>query len=245
MTRDKQILDSELASLADGSISAERRREIEDRLHESDAAREAIAKQRIAIDVVRGAEADAPDSLHRAVVDMVQPKRKRSRVPMFAGATAALAAAVIAVAVISGGGGGVQPQIDAAAQLAQAGPQLPAPSESEKDGRWLNLKVGDIAFPYWEDDHGWKSTGARSDDFEGRTAKTVFYRDGTNRNVAYTIVGGTALEKSGTKAIADNGTKYWYSERDGVRRVVWTRGGHTCILTARDVATSDLQTLID
>lgn len=242
MTKDKQILESELASLADGSLSAERRREIEDRLHESDSARESIAKQKSAIELVRGAQAEAPASLHRAVADMVAPKQKRSRVPAFAGVTAALAAAVIAVVLVTGGGA---PKIDRAAQLALAGPNAAAPIENEKDGRWLNVKVGDVPFPYWEDDRGWKSTGARTDDFDGRTAKTVFYQDGASRSVAYTIVGGEPLEKAGTKAIADNGTKYWASESNGVRRVVWTRGGHTCILSARDVSTSDLQTLID
>jgi hypothetical protein len=163
---------------------------------------------------------------------------------MFASGVAALAAVVLGIALLSGGSDGPS-KVDQAAQLAQAGPQTPAPEEKTTDARWLNLKVGAVPFPYWEDDRGWKASGARTDSFNGDTAKTVFYRDGKNRSVAYTIVGGQALPKGGTKSVAENGTTYWESQSNGVKRVVWTRGGHTCILTARDVSTSDLQTLID
>jgi len=242
MTRRKNILDSDLASLADGSLSADRRREIEDQLHESDAARESIAQQRTAVDLVRGIDAEAPQSLHRAVEEMVdarQPGARTRRTPLFAGAAVALGASAIAVFLIAGGG--AQP-IDNAAQLAQAGPQTAAPAH---DARWLNVSVGNVRFPYWADNHGWQSYGARSDNFNGRTAKTVFYRDASGRKVAYTIVGGSALAAGGGKMSSEKGISYRVSNQNGTHRVVWQRGGHTCILTASAVPTSELQTLVD
>jgi hypothetical protein len=143
-------------------------------------------------------------------------------------------------------GGGAQTNnsqpIDSAAQLAQAGPQTAAPAHG---ARWLNVSVGNVRFPYWADNHGWQSYGSRSDNFNGRTAKTVFYRDASGRNVAYTIVGGSALAAGGGKMSSEKGISYRVSSHNGTHRVVWQRGGHTCILTASAVPASELQTLVD
>ena len=246
MTDRKLILDAELASLADGSLPPQRRREIEDQINESAAARESIARQRRAVEIVRGAEADAPHSLHAAVADMLEPRTARRPARgagwAFAGVAAGLAVAVFAAALVFGGG--TRP-VDAAAQLAAAGPALPAPHESSADSKWLNAKVADVAFPYWEDDRGWKAYGARNDKFGARTAKTVYYRDARGRSVAYTIVGGAALPDDGGTLHADGAVSFRTSDSGGTSRVVWRRGGHTCIITARGVPSSELQTLVD
>ncbi|MGH2905694.1 MAG: hypothetical protein ACRDKI_02865 [Solirubrobacterales bacterium] len=239
------IHDSEIASFADGSLPANRRRELEDRIHESETAREAIAQQQRVVDIVRGAQVDAPASLHAAVAELAAssaepPRRARTRIAFAVGSMAAAALIVLVLMVDSG-----TPKIDRAAQLAAAGPVLPAPKESRRDERWLDAKVDDVAFPYWEDERGWKSYGARDDSFEGAPAKTVYYRDDSRREVAYTIVGGQALDPGGTAHVSDDGITYRVSATGGTRRVVWQRGGHTCILTARDVDTDELQTLVD
>jgi anti-sigma factor RsiW len=232
MSKRKDIKDFELAAMADGSLSADRRREIEDQLHETSDAHESIDAQRSAVELIRGIDVDAPQSLDDSVARMIEkpkPQKRRFAVPALATASAFAVAIALVIVLPSG------PSVDSAAKLAAAGPQSPAPTTTDR--RWLDVSVGSIQFPNWKDNRGLVTYGKRTDQLDGRTAKTVFYRDAQRRSVAYTIVDGKPL----TKQDSD----YEVTVGDGVSRVVWTRDGHTCILVSRDLPTSTLETLRD
>ena len=96
----------ELASLADGSISAERRAALEKQVAASPELAELLAEQERALALTRGAaeQVAAPASLRAGTRGQARPHR--SRAPRFAAAgiaAATVAAAAIAVAVFSTG----------------------------------------------------------------------------------------------------------------------------------------------
>ncbi len=106
-----------------------------------------------------------------------------------------LAAAVIAVVVVAPGddGGAGTPtlaQVDAAAR---ARPEAPAPELAGGQPPVLDASVGELTFPDWEKKFGWRATGARTDQIEGRTVKTVFYRNPKGARLGYAVVDGDTL----------------------------------------------------
>ena len=103
---------AELASLADGSLPAERRAELEAEVAASPVLADRLAEQERAVALLRGAEdeVDAPAGL-RARVEAQRPARtaRASRRLALGGvAVAAVAAAAIAVAVVSSGSHGAR-----------------------------------------------------------------------------------------------------------------------------------------
>jgi Anti-sigma-K factor rskA len=98
----------ELAALADGSLSPERRSELEARVGASPELGDLLAEQRQAVSLTRSvvAEVEAPAGLRRRIeAERVPSPRRRPRRLALAGAAAAVAAAaaVGAVALTSGG----------------------------------------------------------------------------------------------------------------------------------------------
>jgi hypothetical protein len=82
---------------------------------------------------------------------------------------------------------------------------------------------------------GWRATGERIDRLGGRVLDTIYYR-GYGKEIAYTIVGGSALDQptSATLTVANN--TQLRSLGLGKRALVtWRRGGHTCILSGAHV----------
>jgi hypothetical protein len=161
------------------------------------------------------------------------PRSTRSRGGwrVFAPVAGVVAAVAIALVVLVGGSG--SPSVLATAALATKGPVLPAPAESQSNDSILKDSVGGVPFPYWGDSFQWEAVGARKDDIDGRTAKTVYYENPKGARAAYTILDGKNLDPpKGARVITQNGTKLWVTEREGRRIVVWTRGGHTCVLSA-------------
>src|ERR671915_606487 len=57
----------------------------------------------------------------------------------------------------------------------------------------LDAEVEGVVFPSWDDKFGWRASGARDDELDGRDTETVFY-DKEGKRIAYTIVGGDALD---------------------------------------------------
>ena len=99
---------AELAALADGSLSDERRVQLEAQVAASLELRERLAEQEQAVALTRGAVAtvDAPAGLRRRIEAQRQPRRMRSLRPLAIGGAAAAivaAAAIGAVALTSGG----------------------------------------------------------------------------------------------------------------------------------------------
>jgi hypothetical protein len=147
-----------------------------------------------------------------------------------AGGLVAAAAVVLALVV---GNGANAPSVLATASLATGGPVLPAPAEDGANGAVLKTSMGGVPFPYWGDSFQWEAVGSRDDKIEDRSARTVFYDNPKGARAAYTILGGDKVAApSGARKETRNGTTLWITQHNGRRIVSWTRGGHTCVLSA-------------
>jgi hypothetical protein len=157
---------------------------------------------------------------------------------------AGLAAAALAVTLALGGlpgGGTAGPSVDDAVALALSRPTAPPPAVDGTNDAALRASVGGVTFPNygwaWK---RWRTTGARDDRVEGRTATTVVYR-GPAGDVGYTIVDGKPLdEPGGARIVTRNGLRLAVLQRDGATVVTWRRGGHTCVLASRKAGTDQL-----
>ena len=161
------------------------------------------------------------------------PRSTRSRRGWRVFAPVAGVVAAVAIALVVLVGGSANPSVLATAALATKGPVLPAPAEDQSNDSILKASVGDVPFPYWGDSFQWEAVGARKDNIDGRNAKTVFYENPKGAQAAYTILDGKKIDPpKGARVTTERGTKLWVTEHDGRRIVTWTRGGHTCVLSA-------------
>ena len=157
-----------------------------------------------------------------------RPRRLRALLP----AAGLVAAAVVAVVLLAGGGANA-PSVLATASLATGGPVLPAPAEDEANGAVLKTSMGGVPFPYWGDSFKWEAVGIRDDKIKDRSARTVFYDNPKGVRAAYTILGGEKIDApSGARREIRNGTTLYITQDKGRWIVTWTRGGHTCVLSA-------------
>jgi len=255
MTHEPELTDgltdeelADLARLADGTLPAARRAEVEARVAASPQLSRIVERQGIALAAIHGtADTGAPARL-RAQVDRRRgtrraPERRRRfdlRVPIAAAAAAALALALVLPGALTGG-----LSVADAAALGAKPPTQPAPAGVPGTPQLLGAKVDGVPFPNYAAKFGWKPAGARSDSPSDRHATTVYYRKG-NRSISYTIVSGHAL---GRPAAANSTTRAgveFRTFRDGDRTVVtWERGGHTCVLSAKGVSPAELVALAD
>jgi anti-sigma factor RsiW len=233
-----------LTALADGTLRGRRRKLLEAELERSPERAEALAKQRRAVAALRSVEARAPAGL-RARVEaeraerrgggVRRPTRARTarpwvRRPAFAGGLAAAAALALLLAlVLPGGAGG--PSVVEAAELAALPAEAPAPRSDPTEPALLEARAEGLGFPDWAREFGWRASGRRVDEIDGRRAVTVFYEK-EGRRIAYTIVSGEALDwPEDARRAAREGIDL-RRLRSGDRTVVtWLRGGHTCVLS--------------
>lgn len=218
------------------------------------------------VELVRAIDVRAPESLHQHVQSLVAERsagaarrglslrgRHRERSPGKAeralgprlAAIGALAAAAIAALVIGllGGGGSPTLTLQQATALTASGPTAAGPAESpHRDGKLL-ADVEGIAFPYWEDRFGWRSSGMRTDHLAGRTIRTVYYAD-RGRRIGYAIVAGanSTPVRGGTVAWR-GGRPYTVSSVGGRPVVTWLRGGRLCVVSGRGVDSATLLAL--
>jgi hypothetical protein len=161
--------------------------------------------------------------------------------PALAAGLAALAAAVVLAVGGLPGGGGAGPSLDAAAALALARPTAAPPPVDAGNAALLHAQVGGVPFPNyawsWE---AWRTAGARQDRVGGRDATTVVYR-GPAGDVGYTIVGGRPLEvPAGARHLTVAGVDLSVVRHGGATIMTWRRGGHTCVLAARNASVEQL-----
>ena len=203
------------------------------------------------VEFVRSIDVRAPESLHRQVQALAADASRRKgflrmrhrRSPALAryAFAGALAAAVAAIGI---SGGGNEPFIRQASALTLAPATAPAPRENPHISGQLAAAVEGVAFPYWEDRFGWRSTGTRSDHVNGRAVTTVFYGDRRGRQIGYTIVAGTPAPKQDRGAIAwRNGTRYRLLQLHGATVVTWLRDGRLCVVAGRGVSGATLLAL--
>jgi hypothetical protein len=157
--------------------------------------------------------------------------RSRGRLGRLLPAGGLVAVAVVALVLVLGNGNA--PSVLATASLATGGPVLPAPAEDSANGAVLKASMQGVPFPYWGDSFQWEAVGARDDKIKDRSARTVFYDNPKGARAAYTILGGDKIDApSGAHKETRNATTLWITQDKGRRIVTWTRGGHTCVLSA-------------
>ncbi len=209
------------------------------------------------IEFVRSIDVPAPDSLHRKIDAMIAERSggaRRARVgargtakrpfglaPRLA-AIGAIAAAVVALAVAFGLSGSTSTlSVRDAAALTHRAATHPAPTENSRDRRELTAAVDGVSFPYWGGHLGWRTTGSRSDQIDGRTVTTIFYENSHGRRIGYSIVAGAAPSQgSGGVVSRRDGTPYRLLTIDGAPVVTWQRDGHLCVVSGRGVGGATL-----
>ena len=237
---------ADLARLADGTLPTARRAEVDARVAASPALAAAFERQGVALGALRRtATTGAPARLRAHVERRRAPRRARPRRGLLGGVAAAAGAAALALALVLPGALSGGPSLAEAAALGLRPPTLPAPQAVAGTPQLLRAAVDGVPFPNYRAKFGWAPTGARRDEPSGRHATTVFYEKG-GRKIAYTIVGGDALDRPGGLRAQTRGGVTYRTYRDHGRTVVtWQRNGHTCVLSARAARPAELLALAD
>ncbi len=231
---------ADLAAAADGTLDPARQAEIEAMAAEDLELADALERQRRAVTLIRGAtvEIHAPLALReRLEADRQRLAKPRARRRWFSVGLAGAAVAAVLLAVVLAAPGG--PTVEDAAAFATAPPTAPAPAA---EGALLDLAQDGIAFPAWAEKLGWEATGARTDEIGGRSTTTVFYaKDG--KTLAYTIVGGDALDAPDGTVVEAEGTPVTVFQAGARPVATWERHGSTCVLSGEGVDRAKLAEL--
>ena len=224
---------ADLCALADGTLPAERRAEVEARVAASPQLLELVDCQRRSLAATRSLDSEpVPASLTAAIearrsVPRSRSRRRRSLV--LALSVAGLLAAVVAIGILGMGTGPRGPSIVEAAQLAVRPPNEPAPAVSA-GGNDLMAAVQGVAFPNFARSFGWSAVGERHGRLGAHDATVVYYVKG-GRGLAYAIVAGPALPlPSDAQTTTLGGVRFQTLSVDGRLAVTWQHAGHTCVL---------------
>jgi hypothetical protein len=235
---------ADLAMLADGSLPRARHAEVQARIAAMPGGPELLENERRAVAALRGAaQVPAPAGLReRIAADRARAGRTPSRRRAVLGSGLAGALAVVALVLVLAlpGGAPGSPSVSQAASLALRGPSAPAPLPAPGAARaTLARDVDEVYFPNWTA-IGWKATGERIDRLDGHVLDTIYYR-GHGTQIAYTIVGGSALaQPGGAPPVRWNKVELRSLALDHQILVTWRRDGHTCILTGARVSDATL-----
>lgn len=247
---DTQLAD--LARLADGTLSAERRAEVEAAVAASPELARAFEAQARAMQALRAtADVGAPARLRANVERLRTAGRTRrgasarwSPSPRALVITSAVAATLAVVLVLPGALSGTLSVQDAAA-FAEKQPTAGAPPGVPGTPQLLRERVGNVPFPDYAMKFGWKPVGVRHDSSHGRDATTVYYRK-NGRTLTYTIVSGDTLGTPEDARVMKRTDKTYRAFRTDDRTfVTWERGGHTCVISADRATPAELVTLAD
>jgi anti-sigma factor RsiW len=240
---DEQLAD--LARLADGTLPADRRAEVEAQVAASPELARVLQSQAVTLEALRrtAAQTGAPARLRAEIERRRAPRARRRPVVRLRGALAAGVAVVLAlVLVLPGVLSGALTVTDAAA-FAEKPPTAPAPGGVPGTPQLLRAQVDEVPFPNYAKKFGWKPVGVRHDHGDGHDATTVYYRKG-NRTIAYSIVSDGALDPPSDARSTKRGGVYYRTLRaDGRTVVTWERDGHTCVLSARTATPAELVAL--
>jgi hypothetical protein len=240
----KQMAD--LSAFADGTLDPARRDEVQAWIATSPELIARYEREQRVLELLAAARAErAPASL-RARIEASRPSARvqtRRRLVFGGGLVGALAVIALALALILPAGTPGAPSVSQAAALAQLGPAGPAPGpDPNAPGLKLGEWMGDVYFPDWGQNFGWRPVGQRVDTINGRKAVTVYYQRGRYR-IAYTIVAEPTLAVPPAKTRVLQGTELRTLTVNGRLVVTWQRGNHTCVLSGAGVATGELQKL--
>ena len=238
---------ADLSALADGSLDPARREQVEAQIRESAELSAMFERERQVVELLHQTRAERAPARLRERIEAARPSRPvraRRRATYVGGLAGALAAVVLALILLLPSGTPGAPSLSQAAALAGLSPASPAPvPDPDAPGVKLGANVGDVYFPNWTKQFGWKATGQRTDKIDGRTTTTVFYKDWHGRRLAYTIVGAPALTAPATRVLKLHGTVLRTLRLNGRLVVTWRRSNHTCVLSGRGVSAAVLQQL--
>ena len=244
---DDQLAD--LARLADGTLHADRRAELEAEVAASPQLSNIVERQSAALDAMRDtANIGAPARL-RAHVDRRRGAgrsavRGRRRV-IVGGASAAVGAVALALILALPSALSDRPSLTDIAALADKLATQATPRGVPGTPQLLRTEVDDVPFPNYAAKFGWRPGGARTDHPSGRDATTVYYKKGS-RTIAYTIVSGEPLHPpADARSVTRDGVEYRRFRDDGRTVVTWERDGHTCVLSGSTARPAELLTLAD
>jgi anti-sigma factor RsiW len=234
---------ADLAALADGTLQGRRRAQLLAEIGRSPELAERFEKQRRAVAALSSVDERAPAWLRARVEPESNPRRRRRisfSMPLVGGLAAGAAFAVLLALVLPGGAGG--PSVVEASELAAQPAQEPAPGPVPSEPALLDAQAEGLPFPDWAKEFGWRATGQREDEIDGRSAVTVFYeKDG--RRIGYTILSGDPIDPPDEASTANReGVTLRGLSADGRVIVTWLRDGRTCVLSGTDV---DAATLLD
>jgi anti-sigma factor RsiW len=223
---------AELCALADGTLPADRRAEVEARVAASPELQEVLARQRQAVLATQSlAGEEMPESLRVAFDTRRHAEVRRGRgrwAPRLVVAGTAVIAAAIAAVVLSGGPG--SPTVADAARLGTQPPTAPAPLPASQAGTKLAMSVDGVTFPDFARAYGWLAQGVRHGRVGGRAAAVVVYGK-HGRKLGYVVVAGAGLSRpSGAQATVIRRVEYQTLRLNDQAAVTWRRGGHTCVL---------------
>lgn len=178
-----------------------------------------------------GATVSAPDSLRARLAASRPPSQRPLRI---AAVTVCLGVVLgIAVGLIAIPADDETPTVGAAASAALRAPTAPSPDAAPTDGRFIDVRVGEVRFPNYGYDSGWTVAGTRRDALDGRRVLTVVYR-GRGHRIGYAVVDGAALaEPAGARQLFSDGRRFAVLRHHGATVVTWRQGGHTCIVASR------------
>lgn len=226
---------ADLSALADGTLDAARRPEVEARIAASPELNARYERERRVVLALHQARASdrAPAAL-RARIEATRPKpavAARRRLGYAGGVAGALAAIALALVLLLPGGTPGAPSVSEAAALAARGATQPAPAPDPAHPRArLMQSVGEVYFPNWTAKFGWNAVGARTDNLGGHRAVTVYY-EWQGLRVAYTIVDGALRLPAGQEALVSDTTMRTFT-LGGHPGITWRESGDTCILLA-------------
>lgn len=244
MNKHREPTESELAALADGSLPAERRERLLALVGDSPELLAALEVQRRAIELTRSIDLTAPAHLHERIGRLnsqLGRRRAPSRPFALGGALAATAAAAAAVIILALGTGGTRaPTVAQISALTLAPATAPAPMQNRTNASQLTASVQGVAFPYWEERLGWRSTGTRVDRVGGRSVTTVFYENSSHARIGYAILAGAAPSTAGGSVTWRGGVPFRSISSGEVSTVTWRRAGHLCVISGRGVSDATL-----
>jgi hypothetical protein len=237
---------AELSALADGTLEAGRRAEVQARIAHSVELSALYKRERRAVEVLRQAQTatGAPAALRaRLVAERGRRRGIRLRPAYGGGLVVGLATVLIMLVLVLPGGTPGAPSVSQAAALASRGSTAPAPAVDPGDpADKLALSVGRVYFPNWGSAFGWRAVGQRVDHLDGHLAITVYY-EWQGRRIAYTVLAAPALRQPASAVSQVDGTPLRTLRLHGRVVVTWRRAGETCVLSGVAVAPSDLQEL--
>ena len=241
--------EGELVAYVDGHLEPDRRAAVEARAASDPSYNAALVRQQAGRNAIATAaeSTGAPLALRTRVEALSAPGRRhgerrpsaRTRLGgiRWPGLVAGALAAVLAALVVAGGGPTIE-DVAAAAVKPPTAAIAPVPAGSKV----LKERQDDVVFPNVLGKFGWKATGTRTDEIDGHETRTVFYeKDG--REIAYTVVGGDALDEPEADESVVEGTVVRELEAAGRDVVTWRRNGQTCVLSSTDVPLGELAEL--